>query len=199
LIIILKASIFPEVYARQSSGANSEQARATLEERLQHYRFKTQPDPGDIDLSKPARINRKLETAPGSEKVPAEQEKALSQNSARPAASRTNGRANSSSAGRMNPDLALRNGTVQSVQDDMLLIGWEAGFDPASLVRQTVTLVRRTGDKVTTVGKAEVLRASSQKTLARRIAGQGMAELPVRAGDQAIVRFPAYTTLGEKQ
>ena len=61
-----------------------------------------------------------------------------------------------------------------------------------------ITLVRRTGEKVTPVGKAEVLRASSQKTLARRITGQGMAELPVRAGDQAIVRFPSYSSLGEQ-
>ncbi len=185
LIIILKASIFPEVYARQSSDGGSSKARSTLEERLQHYRFDAQPDPGDIDLSSP---------------VSTKEEKPLSQNTAKPAAgtSRPGARENDGRARIERPDLALRNGTVQSVKDNMLLIGWESGFDTASLVKQTVTLVRRTGEKVTPVGKAEVLRASSQKTLARRITGQGMAELPVRAGDQAIVRFPSYSSLGEQ-
>ncbi|HQI49491.1 MAG TPA: hypothetical protein PLN61_12620, partial [bacterium] len=68
-----------------------------------------------------------------------------------------------------------------------------------ALVKQTVTIVRRDGNKVTPLGKAEILKAKMQQTVARRIEVKGMAALPMRAGDQAIARQAAYTTLGARE
>jgi type IV pilus assembly protein PilQ len=185
LIIIIKASIFPEVYARQAKGA-SEQARSSLQERLQHYRFDKQVDPGDLDLidSKKTETSKRdadpKDQPKASETVPAQKVPANSGNFER-------------------PNLEIRNGTVQNVKNNLLLINWEKGFDTAALVKQTVTIVRREGDRVKPVGMAEVLRAKSQQTVARRVASKGMADVPLRAGDQAVIRYTAFTSLGATQ
>jgi len=181
LIIIIKASIFPEVYARQSQNNSASQARKTLEERLQHYRFDAQPDPGDIDL-----------TSPAGKSAPAEPQVIRPEASENlPQAPRKSG-----DTALEQPNLEIRNGTVQQVRDNLLIINWEKGLNTAALVKQTVTIVRRDGARVTPLGKAEVLKAKLQQTVARRVEVKGMAALPVRAGDQAVVRQAAYTSLG---
>ena len=83
----------------------------------------------------------------------------------------------------------IRNGTVQNVKNDLLLINWESGFDAAALLNQTVTIVHRKGAGYEPIAKAEVLRAQSARTVARRVAVQGMANSPLRAGDRAVVRY----------
>lgn len=183
LIIIIKASIFPEVYARQSQNNASSQARKTLEERLQHYRFNAQPDPSDIELTNPPAKN-----VPTSPVTKPEASEALQQETRKTRNNQIE-----------QPSLEIRNGTVQQVRDNLLIISWENGFNTAALVKQTVTIVRRDGNKVTPLGKAEILKAKMQQTVARRIEVKGMAALPMRAGDQAIARQAAYTTLGARE
>ncbi len=182
LIIIIKASVFPEVYARQSRDSGASQVRSTLEERLQHYRFEEQPDPGEIDWPGTGKKNTTTPAAPvtgpnSSQLTPSRKQK-------------------SESGSLESPSLEIRNGTVQNVRDDLLIISWESGCNTADLLRQTVTIVRQDGGKMMPVGKAEVLRAKSQQTVARRVSARGIAELPVRTGDQAVYRNPAYTSLG---
>ncbi len=172
LIIILKASILPEVYARKSMEADKKSARSTLEQRLQQYRFQaTENDSMDLDGMK------------SSNDLP------------QPPAARAPQKITPSRTSDEKPDSEpavkdLRNGVVQNVQDDFILIDWEKGVNPDRLVNQTATIVRKNGHGFESVGKVQIMRARAQKTVAKLVAALGEDKKPIRSGDRAVIKWP---------
>ena len=185
LIIILKATLLPDVYARQTKESGVSKARSTLEERLRLYRFdESTSNLSDIEANTPARPEEQKPSSPSLEKPEAERQSSSSKNDA---------------TGLEKPAMDIRNGTVQNVNNDLLLINWETGFNAAVLVNQTVTIVRRNGKGFEPIAKAEVLQAKYRQTVARRVDVQGMANSPLRAGDRAVVRYADHTGQGESR
>jgi hypothetical protein len=171
LIIIIKASLLPQVYARKDMEVGKKSARTTLEQRLQQYRFKESPE--DVDNLD---NNNSLQNKSGNE---SELQQKDPHNIKR-----------TTPALNVEPVVNdLRNGIVQNVQNDLVLINWEAGFNPTGLVYQMATIVRQNGKGYEQVGKVQIMRVQAQRTVGRLIAALGEDQAPIKSGDKAVIKW----------
>ena len=172
LIIIIKASILPEVYARRGLEMGKKSARSTLEQRLQQYRFQ-ESENDSIDLE--GMKSTSDAGIPGKSVVNPQNKK-----------TETKPKGNIETEPARND---LRNGVVQNVQNEFILIDWGEGANPDRLVNRTATIVRMNGNGFESVGKVQIVRAKAQKTVARLIAALGEENIPVKSGDRAVIKW----------
>ncbi len=190
LVIILKASLLPEVFARfEDNKANPSRENESGNPRLRIHPLKSERFSLNGQMQKSSMVANSVSVPPIQDKPQQKEAEKAMEMAEKGAPMATAKPVEPNNAASTNKE--FHRGIVTKLQNELALIEWERNFQVAKVVGENLTVLRKNGDSNSyqPIGKVKILKGHDSLAVGKRSSAGGRVTAALQVGDLVVANY----------